>query len=533
MAKRATPSKDNGSGCAGIAAIVFIGLIATGQAAAGVGSFALALRAIFKHQDWDAAVLTTTSAALFGSVGFGMFAAILVARPAARLAAISNKLRAEPWLNRKDWESARIPASGGASLAAPVMAVVALWWNFATLPLLSQLPNFLKGIGTPWGWLVLVLPMIGALLVGMFVHQFLRAHRFGRPIFEMASVPGIVGGQLAGVVRIPRRVNAPGGFRLRLLCVEWVQRQEHKRVDHVIWQDERLVKNLLIEENDTAIPVLFAIPFELPETSRPDTDRDFEWRLEVWANLPGIDYDAMFEVPVFQTSESRKDFQLDEELLAEFAPPPDNELVFHDAGIVRKPFVDGVRLTFRAARNWRSALAFSLIALAFAGMGFVMMRYNQEARDFFNVIDLWGNVADKFGIVRAVQALFQTIVAVVCGAVYVLITLVMFIASLDLWLYRSVVDASPAGLTFRGGLLGVGRTRFFPADDIKRFKLEDYMRSSGGGIWKSVVLMPHRGRGEKVTIAKGIRSKLAQDAVINDLNAALRRDATRRKFDTA
>jgi hypothetical protein len=491
-----------------------------------VGSLVWALRSIFEHQDWGTAVLATTSAALFGSVGFGMFAALWVARPRAPLAVASDASTVEPWLNRKDWASGKIPASGGASSATPVMAVIAVWWNLATLPLLSQLPTFLKEIGTPWGWLVLLLPMISALLLGLFVYQFLRADKFGEPIFEMASVPGIVGGQLAGVVRIPRRVNAPDGFRMRLLCVEWVQLQEHKHVDHVIWQDERLVKKLLVEGNHTAIPVLFAIPYELPETSRPATDGDFQWRLEVWANLPGIDYDATFEVPVYKTAESREDFQLDAKLLADIAPPPSNEFILQDAGIVREPLNDGVRLTFKAARNWRSAVAFSLLALAFAGMGFVMMRYNQEAREFFNIVDLWGNVADKFGIVRAVEALFQTIVAVVCGTIYVLVTLVMFLVSLDLWFYRSVVEASSSGLSVRGGYLGIGRRHFFASENIRRFTLEEHMRSSGGGLWKSVVVVPHRGRGEKHTIGKGIRSKLAQEAVIAELNMALGRNGT-------
>jgi hypothetical protein len=525
MTRKAKRSKSNPAGCAGVAAVLFIGLIGCAQAAGGVGSLVWAMRAIFKHQDWDTAAIATTSAALFGSVGFGIFAAVWVARPRLRLAAIPDGPMVEPWLARADWASGKIPASGGARLAAPVMAAITLWWNFATLPLLSKLPTFVKETGTPWAWLVLLLPMIGATLIGACVYQFLRAHKFGEPVFEMAGLPGVVGGQMAGVVRIPRRVTAPEGFRMRLLCVEWVQTGDRNRVDHVVWQDERLVKDLLFEGNETAVPVLFAIPYRLPETSRADTQRDFEWRLEVWANLPGIDYDATFEVPVYKTAASRADFQLDEKLLAEYAPPPSNELVLRDGGIVCEPLAGGVRLTFKAARNWRSALAFSLIALAFAGIGFAMIRYNQEARDFFNLKDVWEGVANKFGIIRAGQALFQTVVAVVCGGMYVLVTLLMWIVSLDLWLYRSVVEASPAGLTVRGGYLGMGRKRFFAPEDIRRFKLEEYMRSSGGGLWKSVVLVPRRGRGEKHTIGKGIRSKQAQEAVIDELNEALGRDS--------
>ena len=61
-----------------------------------------------------------------------------------------------------------------------------------------------------------------------------------------------------------------------------------------------------------AVPVLFAIPFESQETSRSKSQRDIEWRLELSAKMPGVDYKSRFDVPVFKTADSRPDFKLDE-----------------------------------------------------------------------------------------------------------------------------------------------------------------------------------------------------------------------------
>jgi hypothetical protein len=277
-----------------------------------------------------------------------------------------------------------------------------------------------------------------------------------------------------------------------------------------------------VEANETGVPVLFAIPFDLPDTSWTEADRDFQWRLEVLAELPGIDYRATFEVPVYKTAESRRDVRPGEKSLAEYAPRPSSDLVLRDAGIVRESVgTDGIRLTFRAARNWRRALFFSLFPLAFVVVTVVYLPFNEEAQNFFNFKRVWTDLADAPVVIAILMTLFRILAAIFFCGMFFVIALVFFLVSVDLWLYRSVVEASPAGLTFRGGWLGFGRTRRFAPQDIRQFKAEKSMRSSGGGLWKSVVLIPRRSRGEKLEIGKGIRSKLAQDAVIDELIKAL------------
>jgi hypothetical protein len=90
--------------------------------------------------------------------------------------------------------------------------------------------------------------------------------------------------------------------------------------------------------------------------------------------------------------------------------------------------------------------------------------------------------------------------------------------ALELWFYRSVIEADRNGLRSRDGLYGIGRLRQFAADEIKEFRDEEQM-SSGSNIWKNLVVVPRKGK--RRTLAKGISSKLALEAAIDELKAAL------------
>jgi hypothetical protein len=60
------------------------------------------------------------------------------------------------------------------------------------------------------------------------------------------------------------------------------------------------------------MPVAFRIPFNLPESDLPDMPSKgtmrVSWLLSISASLPGVDYSAVFNVPVFPTEASDKTF---------------------------------------------------------------------------------------------------------------------------------------------------------------------------------------------------------------------------------
>jgi hypothetical protein len=105
------------------------------------------------------------------------------------------------------------------------------------------------------------------------------------------------------------------------------------------------------------------------------------------------------------------------------------------------------------------------------------------------------------------------------GAIFLgLFGLIILFIAVDLWFYRSVVEASPNGLMIRGGLLGIGRTRLIPVEEIQELTIEKGM-SSGTNVWNNVCALLRDGK--KWTIGRSITGTLAQRTVISELTAAL------------
>ena len=431
----------------------------------------------------------TLFATLFGSVGLGIMSASLVAARQIPKENASEVPDDQPWLAREDWAAGQIRESGGARVMMPVLAVVALYWNIASLPLLWKFPEiFQQPSMRMWEWVLLVFPAIGAALVGFVAYQFRRSRKFGDSVLQLASTPGVVGGQLAGVVHIPKLVTADEGFRLRLNCVVRTQGAKNSRQDTVVWQDERLVMEPMHDSatDQTAVPVLFAIPFGALESSQFVSTTGTFWRLDLSAKLPGVDYHSQFDVPVFKTAESRADFKLDPKLAADYAVSPDRDVLLGEAGLRKESLPDGgVRIVFPAARNWPTGVFVTLFLLVVCGI--------------FYFIGL-----KALGV----------FVPVILG----FFVLFFLWAALDIWFYRSVATADAHELTGRGGLFGLGRRQSLAADEVERFETTQYM-SSGAKVWKNIAVVSRTGK--KWTIGHGIAGELAQRAVIDELTAAL------------
>jgi hypothetical protein len=107
---------------------------------------------------------------------------------------------------------------------------------------------------------------------------------------------------LEGTVRTPSDVRPPEGYRVVLTCIRRETTGSGKNrstTERVLWQDERRSMG-----SATGLPVAFAIPGDaLPCDPVSGGDRVL-WRLGVTGEVPGVDYSATFEVPVFRTSAS-------------------------------------------------------------------------------------------------------------------------------------------------------------------------------------------------------------------------------------
>jgi hypothetical protein len=62
----------------------------------------------------------------------------------------------------------------------------------------------------------MVFPIIGLWLIGWAVVSVMRWRKYGRSVFERASVPGVIGGRLEGEIRAPVKIEPGNVYRVKL-----------------------------------------------------------------------------------------------------------------------------------------------------------------------------------------------------------------------------------------------------------------------------------------------------------------------------
>jgi len=274
---------------------------------------------LFRRPRWEMLVFETVFAYAFGAAGLGMLIGSLIwlFKRGSRGATTS---RDEPWTARADWAQGLIRSSNRKTF---VIAVgVALLGNVGYLPVVLVAFDEWQTSGNAFTLFALPFVAIGLALAWWMVYAGLRWLKFGESTFQMAVVPGVLGGTLAGVVHVASRLQSEHGFRLRLICRRTVTTRSGGKSSTVVdnaWEHEQQVAQALSQPDPdkTAIPVLFTLPYQLPPTGT-EGNQTIAWNLEVRSAQSGVDYKAIFEVPVFRTDRSQADFQLDDNLAAPY-----------------------------------------------------------------------------------------------------------------------------------------------------------------------------------------------------------------------
>lgn len=235
---------------------------------------------------------------VFGGIGFGMIGAVIAGSRRNRIERrLSQQYPSEPWKWQPEWAGGVIRAERGQAI---FLGVFATFWNAISVPLfVLTLPEIVsRKTFLPQG-LVFIFPLTGSALMVAAVRHVLILRRFGKATFQMESVPALLGGRLAGVIRLPKRLSPVGAFHLKLRCMRWVDSSGEMDARMVVlWeasQETRATAALLAE---TAIPVLLEVPPDQPES---DAQGAIKWMLLVSARNPGVDLSIQFCVPVFQS----------------------------------------------------------------------------------------------------------------------------------------------------------------------------------------------------------------------------------------
>lgn len=268
-----------------------------------------------------------------------------------------------PWLYREDWAAGVVEPNDGQRIGS---AAIAFMICLGIAVSIFALRDWRNKPGEPV--LYLAFALVGG--IGLYsLYQLMRCiavrRRFGKSVLRLATVPGKIGGKLAGVIMAPMAVASSERIRVRLSCVERYSDGDGGSESTIFKQEATITRTLAADDpGRVGLPVLFDIPASALETDLDDT---VIWKLTVSAKLPGIDYHDEFVVPIFRTATEQQPIQLGDGFLTHRKKPSlDEALTRQGIGVVRSQ--EGVTYYASAPRSLVCALLFTIISIIFGGL---------------------------------------------------------------------------------------------------------------------------------------------------------------------
>jgi hypothetical protein len=320
--------------------------------------------------NWEEGGFMLVFALVFGGVGLGgMVVAIMTSRKKKRVDARKTAHAGQPWMWRDDWATGNIRSTAKTQIV--FFLIFTILWNLISTPLAFFLPEEIFEKGNTAALLGFLFPLVGIGLAVGTGRMILARRKFGETRFLMSTIPGVIGGEVAGSVEVGRELT--GTLLIRLSSIHSVTTGSGKNSstnETVLWQDERSVVQgePLPDHPGERFPVRFQIPFESSPTDDANSRNQILWRLETRSEEPGIDFSATFEVPVFKTERSSP--SLTEEKVARESsgvpgvappePPPRLE--------IRTGAEGGTEYVLPAKPNLRGSLGLGIFTLIWTGV---------------------------------------------------------------------------------------------------------------------------------------------------------------------
>jgi len=426
---------------------------------------------------------------LFSGVGIGL---IIFGIFSVKKAKICCNLQQEnpdkPWLHKPEWKDGKIKSSN--KIFAVFIILFAVFWNLISwIVAVLLVPEILKDKEYA-GLFVLLFPLVGIGLIIWAVVSFRRWKKYGESIFVMKSNPGVVGGALKGVIVSNVNIEPEKGFKVELNCINRYSTgtgKSRKTKESILWQDICLIKHEMYKDDLTksAIPVIFKIPFDSKETNENNSNNVIIWRLKISAEVPGVDYKATFEIPVFKTEESSEEFELDKTILKEYKEETTQESLLKNSGIILENKMNG-ELKFIFPTGGKQSVFLLLFILIWSAV----------------VIFLWTKTAAPMML----KIIFSAILPFV---IY---------GFLDMLLYKSEVTVRKGYLWILSGWLGYRSEKNLSSTDIAEIKTKRGMQA-GKTLYYSIVATTNND--EKITLAKRVDNLQHAEYIINEIKKEL------------
>jgi hypothetical protein len=318
----------------------------------------------------------------FGGVGIGLLLFCLLKpeskRSEVELAGID--IASQPWLIQRDWEGPLIYSDATAGVW--VVWAFAGFWNVIAIPsAVFAAPEVLAGNYA--AALVFMFPLVGIGLLTWAIQNTLRWRRFGKTPVLMDPYPGAIGGQVGGTVDIPLAFQHDYMFKTALCCLYSYMSgsgDDRSRKERVVWQSDGYA-NAKPWNSGTRLEVLFDVEDKLPQSDSKDSSSYHLWRLNISCDLPGADFDRIYEIPVFPTGQSAK---LLRQLSTDHHQAADHRLQEIEAVLNMEQIPGGIQINYPAFKKPLGKFMGIVFGIFFFGAG--MIAGSQGAPIIFPIV---------------------------------------------------------------------------------------------------------------------------------------------------
>jgi len=309
---------------------------------------------------WMPVIILSALGLAFTAMGGGtMYAMGRGAREARQKeAALQQGMR--DWETDSSWRSGKIRSATRQEMCfywlfAVIWNAIAQPTGFIVLHEMINKGNRLAAIG-------LMFPVVGFWLLSVAIRKTLQIRRFGEIELLMNPSPDSLGGEVGGVIELPVPFHAGQVFSVSLSCQN-VTRHHNGVSEELVWQDAGRAL-AAPTATGTRIAFRFAVPAQLPPSSA-DPQGAQQWIVRVTAELPGIDLDRSFLIPVVATG--TRQFST---LSVPLAPALEPECQIPSSIVRIERQADLVTFCYPPRRNLKSGLV-----IAFVGGWFLFFTY--------------------------------------------------------------------------------------------------------------------------------------------------------------
>ncbi len=267
----------------------------------------------------------------------------------------------EPWRDNKNWQHGRVTSTTRREMGA-MWLITAVCVGLSAPVVWLMLPQELAE-GNRAALLILLFPLVGLWSAYRAVLKTMEWRRFGRLYLDLDPFPGSLGGDAGGTLELPVVFRGNVRFDVSLSCVHSRisgHGKNRSRHESVVWRGKAAVPGEP-GVRGTRVRFRFAVPEQLPQ-SEPESHNYHYWAVHLRADLPGVDLDRTFEVPVFETDQpmrSRSRVPYAAEVAAGLEVPGNIVRVYRSA--------DGLRLDYPASRSRGVGGAMLLVGMFFFG----------------------------------------------------------------------------------------------------------------------------------------------------------------------